>query len=58
VSIVSSACIGKSTCKVSANKSTFGDPCVGRLSSPGWILHWGRLANGIRRLPHLGLTWP
>jgi hypothetical protein len=29
VSVVSSACIGKSTCKVSANKSTFGDPCVG-----------------------------
>ncbi|HJX62889.1 MAG TPA: PA14 domain-containing protein, partial [Polyangia bacterium] len=29
VSVVSSACIGKSTCRVSANKSTFGDPCVG-----------------------------
>jgi hypothetical protein len=29
VSVVSSVCIGKSTCRVSANGSTFGDPCVG-----------------------------
>ena len=29
VSVVSSACNGKSTCRVSANSSTFGDPCVG-----------------------------
>jgi hypothetical protein len=29
MSAVSSACIGKSTCSVGANQSTFGDPCTG-----------------------------
>jgi O-glycosyl hydrolase len=30
-SVVSSACVGKTSCSVAANNATFGDPCLGTL---------------------------